>query len=148
MIFSVVNAVLLRPLPFPQAERIVRIEERHGPAGNPPNLPYASFLDLGEQPETIEHLAACRFGTANLTDGAEPQQVNALSISASYFSALGIAPALGRTFLPEADLPEGGNVVILSHQLWQQRYGADPDFIGKPAMCCGWSSGKACGWWR
>ncbi|HJQ26937.1 MAG TPA: ABC transporter permease [Blastocatellia bacterium] len=131
IIFSVVNAVLLRPLPFPQAQRILRIEEQHGQTERTTNLTYASFIDLAAQAETVEHLAACRFSTANLTDGIEPRQVSVLAVSAGYFSALGVVPVLGRTFLPAEDLPEGGNVVMLSHQLWQQRYGADPDFIGK-----------------
>jgi putative ABC transport system permease protein len=131
LIFSVVNAVLLRPLPFPQAQHILRIEEQHGQTERTTNLTYASFIDLEEQAETVEYLAACRFSTANLTDGAEPQQVNLLAVSTGYFSALGVAPALGRTFLPEEDLPDRPTVVMLSYRLWQQRYGADPDFVGK-----------------
>ncbi|MBS1786898.1 MAG: ABC transporter permease [Acidobacteria bacterium] len=131
LIFSVVNAVLLRPLPFPQSDRIVRIEERHGQATRPLNLSYATFLDLRSQTGAIEHVAASRFGTANLTDGAEPEQVNVQSVTANYFSALGITPVLGRTFLPEEDLPDRSNVAILSYQLWQRRYGADPNLIGK-----------------
>jgi predicted permease len=131
LIFGVVNAVLLRPLPFPQADRIVRIEERHGQAGGTSNLTYANFLDLRAQTGTVEYVAASRSSTANLTDAAEPQQVNVLGVSANYFSALGITPALGRTFLTEEDLPGGSSVVILSYQLWQQRYGADSNLVGK-----------------
>lgn len=131
LIFSVVNAVLLRPLPFPHADRIVRIEERHGQATRPSNLSYATFLDLRSQAGAIEHVAASRFGTANLTDGAEPEQVNVLSVTANYFSAVGVSPFLGRTFLPEEDSIDRSNAVVLSYQLWQRRYGSDPGLIGK-----------------
>ena len=135
LIFSVVNAVLLRPLPFPDADRVIRIEERHGQSATTSNVTYASFLDLrldsGRQTASLEHIAASRFGTANLTDGAEPERVNSLLVSAEYFSTLGVAPALGRVFLPEEDAPGANNVVILSHGVWQRRYGADPKLVGK-----------------
>jgi len=135
LIFSVVNAVLLRPLPFPNANRVIVIEERHGQSPYTSNFTYASFLDLrldlGRPTSAIEHVAASRFGTANLTDGAEPERVNSLLVSAEYFSTLGVAPALGRAFLPEEDTPGRNNVVIISHGLWQRRYGADPSLVGK-----------------
>jgi putative ABC transport system permease protein len=131
LIFSVVNAVLLRPLPFPGADRVIRIEERHQQSAATSNLTYASFLDLGRQTAALEHIAAARFGTANLTDGAEPERVSSLLVSAEYFPALGMAPALGRAFLREQDTPGQDNVVILSHGLWQRRYHADPNLVGK-----------------
>jgi putative ABC transport system permease protein len=131
LIFSVVNAVLLRPLPFADSDRVIRIEERHGQSAYTSNFTYASFLDLGRQTATLEHIAASRFGTANITDGAEPERVNSLLASAEYFSTLGVAPALGRAFLPEEDAPGRNNVVIISHSLWQRRYGADPNLVGK-----------------
>src|SRR5262245_4428574 len=131
LIFSVVNAVLLRPLPFPDADRVIRIEERHGQSPYTSNFTYASFLDLWRQSAALEQIAASRFGTANLTDGAEPERINSLLVSAEYFSTLGVAPALGRAFLPEEDAPGRNNVVILSHGLWQRRYGADPNLVGK-----------------
>jgi putative ABC transport system permease protein len=131
LIFSVVNAVLLRPLPLPEADRIVRLEERHrgGTAGS--NFSYANFLDLGRETTTVEHIAAARFGSVSLTDGVEPEQVSSLSVSADYFAALGIMPVLGRVFLAEEDTPGRDNVVLLSHALWQRRYGADAGLIGK-----------------
>jgi putative ABC transport system permease protein len=138
LIFSVVNAVLLRQLPFPDSHRIVRVGEHHGQstAGNN-NFTYASFLDLRNQTETLEYIAASRFGTANLTDGNEPDQVNCLYVSAGYFNALGVVPAHGRVFLPEEDLPGSDNVVILGYGLWQHRYGADPGLIGKTIKVSG-----------
>jgi putative ABC transport system permease protein len=131
LIFSIVNAVLLRPLPFRDSDRVVRIEERHGQSALASNFSYASFLDLGRQNAALEHIAASRFGTANLTDGAEPERVNNLLVSAEYFSALGVAPALGRAFLSDEDAPGRNNVAIISHDLWRRRYGADPSLVGK-----------------
>jgi putative ABC transport system permease protein len=134
-IFSIVNAVLLRPLPFPESSRLVRIGESH-PAFTA-NLTYASFLDLGEQTESLEHIAASRFWSENLTDGSEPLQVSSMPVSAQFFPALGVAPIIGRTFLPEEDQPGRDNVVVISNGLWQRRYGADPSLIGKTIKVSG-----------
>jgi putative ABC transport system permease protein len=131
LIFSVVNAVLWRPLPFPEADRLVRLEERHRGSAASMNFSYANFLDLGSETATVEHIAAARFGSASLTDGAEPEQVSSLSVSADYFAALGVKPVLGRVFRPEEDTPGQDNVVLLSHALWQRRYGADANLVGK-----------------
>jgi putative ABC transport system permease protein len=131
VIFSVVNGVLLRPLPLPESDRLVRIEEQHDQSVNPSNLTHASFFDLIENTSTLEHLSAARFWTTNLADGDEPEQVSSLLVTADYFSALGVSPAIGRNFLTEEDQPGRGDVVIISNALWQRRYGADPDVIGK-----------------
>ena len=130
LIFSVVNAVLLRPLPYHDGDRLVRIEERHQ-HGTPSNVSYANFRDLGEQTVALEQIAASRFWTANLTGDGEPERVNSALVSASFFHALGVAPLAGRTFLREEDQPNGAPVVVLSHRLWQRRYGGDPQIIGK-----------------
>jgi putative ABC transport system permease protein len=131
LIFSVANAVLLRPLPFPEADRIVRLEERHRGDAAGSNFSYANFLDLGRETTTVAHLAAARFGSVSLTDGNEPEQVGSLSVSAGYFAALGVTPAHGRVFLPEEDTPGRDDVVLLSHALWRRRYGADAGLIGR-----------------
>ena len=129
MIFSVVNAVLLNPLPFPDSARLVRIGETH--AKYTANFTYASFLDLGNETESLENIAAARFWSDNLTDGGEPEQVSIMLVSANFFPALGVQPLLGRTFLPEEDTPGRDNLVVISHRLWQRRYGGEPDLIGK-----------------
>ena len=129
MIFSVVNAVLLSPLPFPDSGRLVRIGETH--AKYTGNFTYASFLDLGHETESLENISAARFWSDNLTDGGEPEQVSIMLVSANFFHALGVQPLLGRTFFPEEDTPGRDNVVVISHQLWQRRYGGDPNLIGK-----------------
>jgi putative ABC transport system permease protein len=130
-IFSVVNAVLLRPLPFPDADRIVRIEEQHRQSSGTSNLTYAAFLDLVPRVNTLDHIAAARFGSTNLTDGAEPEQVATLRVTSEYFAALGVAPIMGRVFTTQEDEPGGDIVVILSYGLWQRRYGGDPELIGR-----------------
>jgi len=134
LIFSVVNAVLLRPLPYNDANRIVRIEERHG-RGGPGNVSYATFLDLGSETASLEQIAASRFWTANLTDGVsgglEPEQVRSALVSAGFFKALRVSPLMGRTFLSEEDQPGGLPVAVLSHTLWQRRYNGDPQILGR-----------------
>jgi putative ABC transport system permease protein len=130
LIFSVVNAVLLRPLPYHESDRLLRIEERHL-RGAASNVSYANFRDLGEQTTTLEQIAASRFWTANLTGSGEPERVNSALVSASFFHALGVAPLVGRTFLREEDQPNGAPVVVLSHKLWQRRYGSNPQIIGQ-----------------
>src|ERR1700675_653186 len=92
MIFSVVNAVLLSPLPFPDSARLVRIGESH--ANYKGNVTYASFLDLGDETESLESIAAARFWSDNLTEGGEPEQVSIMLVSANFFSALGVPPQL------------------------------------------------------
>jgi putative ABC transport system permease protein len=131
MIFSVVNAVLLRPLPFPDSASLLRIGESH--ANYKGNFTYASFLDLGDGTESLENIAAARFWSDNLSDmvGGEPEQVSTMLVSANFFSALAVPPQIGRTFLPEEDRPGGDQVVVLSNGLWQRRYGGDPNLIGK-----------------
>ena len=135
MIFSVVNAVLLSPLPFPDSARLVRLGESH--QKYKANFTYASFYDLGNETESLENIAAARFWSDNLTDSAEPEQVSIMLVSANFFAALGVPPQLGRTFLPEEDSPGRNNVVVLSHALWQRRYGGDPNLIGKPIKVSG-----------
>ena len=129
VIFSVVNAILLNPLPFPDSGRLVRLGESHGNYSG--NFTYASFIDLGNETETIENISAARFWSDNLTDGSEPEQVSILLVSANFFRAFGVHPQLGRTFLPEEDTPGRDKVVVMSDRLWQRRYGGDPNVIGK-----------------
>ena len=131
MIFSVVNGVLLNPLPFPASDRLVRLGESHPRYTG--NFTYASFLDLGNETESVENIAGARFWSDNLIgDGGEPEQVSVMLVSANFFGALGVPPLLGRTFTHEEDTPGNSNVVVLSNALWQRRYGGDPNIIGKP----------------
>jgi putative ABC transport system permease protein len=131
-IFSVINAVLLRPLPFQNPERLVTLWEsspRHEmdrAAVSPPN-----FVDWSTQSQTLEHIAAYRYWGFVLTGGGEPERITGARVSASLFPLLGVKPILGRTFLPEEDRFGSSPVVLVREGLWRSRFGADPDFIGK-----------------
>ncbi|HSF23530.1 MAG TPA: ABC transporter permease [Blastocatellia bacterium] len=135
MIFSIVNAVVLSPLPFPDSARLVRIAESHPKYSA--NFTYATFLDLGSETESLANIAASRFWNDNLTEDGEPEQVASMLVSANFFAALGVAPHLGRTFIPEEDQRGGDNVVVISHGLWQRRYGADSNIIGRSIKVSG-----------
>ena len=131
LIFSVVNAVLLRPLPFPEADRVVRLWERHPQSAVTSNLSYATFLDLGSDTSSIENISAARFFTANLTDGDQPEQVNSMLVSSRYLRALKITPQLGRLFADEDDVPASAKVALVGDGLWRRRYASDPNLVGR-----------------
>ena len=128
-IFSVVNAVLLKPLPFAQPERLIKIDERH-PDWADPGFTYANFADIARQTRTLTQLAAYRSWLFTLTGEGEPQNVDGYRVSAEFFNVLGVAPQLGRTFLPEEPLPGDDAVVVLSDGLWKGRFGSNPKIVG------------------
>jgi predicted permease len=130
-IFSVVNSVLLRPLPYQNHDRLLRVQETHpGAVGS--GVTFATFLDLEREAHTIENASAFREWIFNVTGGAEPQQVPGALISGNFFNALGSQPLLGRTIQPEDDQPGGNNrVVVFSYALWNSRFGADPKILGQ-----------------
>jgi putative ABC transport system permease protein len=133
-IFSVVNAVLLRPLPFREPGRLVAVWEgspKQGYEENPPAA--ANFLDWRAQNRVFEQMAIfdSYFNRFNLTAGDRPEQVVGVAISANLFQVLGVSPLLGRAFLPEEEQPGRDQVVLLSYGLWQRRFGADPNLVGK-----------------
>src|SRR5215467_9524447 len=136
-IFSVVNAVLLRPLSYPNHDRLVRIGETHprngcGLCGTLGNATYANFNDLERAATTVENIASFREWVFNLTGEGEPEQVRGALVSGNFFAAFGSRPTLGRMIAPEEDAPGGDNhVAVLSYALWQRRFGADPRIIGK-----------------
>src|SRR5215472_4099618 len=131
-IFSVVNAMLLRPLPFPESDRLVRLWEAspsrnwHRNVINPLN-----FLDWHDNAHAFEDMAAISGGQFNLTGHGEPVAVPGLQVSPGFFSILGIPPYLGRTFVSGDGIPGQDNKVILSYGLWQSRFGGQPDIVGK-----------------
>jgi len=137
-IFSLVNGVLLRPLPFPNAERIVYFEGKNPAAGiNDSNISYLDFTDWSQQTDLFASSAAYWTGNADLSgDGAEPEAVPRAGVTTGFFSVLGVQPVLGRAFVPEDDKPatfnEGrGTVAIISHGLWKRRFGSDPAIVGR-----------------
>ncbi len=135
-IFSVINAVLLRPLPYKDTERIVAIKEWtvQGPAQVTP----ANFLDWREQNKVFEEMAAVSTRRANLTgQGGEPQRINLAVTSANFFQVLGVQPLAGRAFLPTEEQAGHEPVVVVSDGLWKRHFGSDPNLVGKPLMIDG-----------
>jgi putative ABC transport system permease protein len=130
VIFGVVNAVLLRPLPFTDPERLMKIEDRHAGWADA-HFTYANFVDLAKNTRTLEKLAAYRPWIFTLSQDTEPENVDGYQVSAEFFNVLGTPALLGRTFLPEEDRAGNGNVVVLSYGLWKRRFGADPKILGK-----------------
>jgi len=129
-IFSVVNAVLLKPLPYPQPERLVVFQTTSPQgafnAGSP-----AKFQHWREQTTVVDDVAAYRSNVVNYTGGAVPEQLRASQVSASYFRLFGAPVHLGRTFAADEDRPGGSRVAVLSYGLWTRRFGSDPGVIGK-----------------
>jgi putative ABC transport system permease protein len=134
-IFSVINGVLLRSLAYPNPERIVMLWEKSLTGRDLQNvISPANFLDWQKQSASFEHMAAVWDLRANLTGGnGEPEEIKAQFVSQPFFAALGVQPLVGRSFLPQEDTVGNNLVIILSHELWQTRFGSDPQIIGKQA---------------
>jgi predicted permease len=131
-IFSVVNAVLLRPLQYSDPDRLVQVWQNFPQLGaNQVTVSAPEFLDYKGQNRVFERMAAFRPQGYILTGGSEPERIFGARVSADLFPLLGVAPALGRTFLHEEDQIGGPRAVILSHGLWQRRFGSDATLIGK-----------------
>jgi putative ABC transport system permease protein len=128
-IFSVLNAVLLRPLPYADPDRIVRIDETEGKGGmgvSPPNL-----LDFQQQNQTFESVAGYSGGSFILTGEGEPLRVQSCAISAELFSVLGVKPLIGRSFSAEDERAGQDSVALISYGLWQRRFGGDHALLQK-----------------
>jgi putative ABC transport system permease protein len=130
-IFSVVNAVLLRPLPYKSPDQLVQIWQtdlKNKTSQVPPSYP--DFVDWRTQNDVFQSIAAYNWATFTLAGSKESIHVDGLVASADLFTVLGVQPALGRLFLPEEDQPDH-HAVILSHELWQQRFDSDPAVLGR-----------------
>src|SRR5882724_229142 len=137
-IFSVVNAVLLRPLSFKNPERLVMLWEEASFAGFPRNTPAAAnYADWKALSHSFEDMAAIDEQNFSLTADGEPEYVSARGVTANFFPLLGVQPLLGRAFLPEDDRPEANKVAILSYSLWQSRYGGERSIIGRDILLNG-----------
>jgi len=132
-IFSVVNAVLLRPLPYEDPERLVMIYETNLAKGwpqfsvSPPN-----FADWSEQSRVFDGMTGFRGAAFNLTGVAEPERISGMFVSKRFFGMVGVRPLLGRTFTPDEDEPGKENRAVLAYGLWQRRFGGDLGIVGKP----------------
>src|SRR5256714_12951323 len=127
-IFSVVNAVLLRPLPYPQAEQLVRIFGTQPQLAEAPTSP-ANFLEWRTENQVFTHIATWNGQGFNLTGTDKPERVIGARVSSDLFQLLGVQPALGRDFTAEEDREGGDRVVILSYEFWQRRFAGDPNVI-------------------
>lgn len=129
-IFSVVNAVLLKPLPYPQPEQIVSVLEK--PLGRANNaISTLNFLDWQRQNHCFRFLAAIAADTVTLTGPGNPEELNVQRVSPSYFNVLGVSAKLGRTFAANENQAGSDLEVVLSHRLWSSRFGEDPAVIGR-----------------
>lgn len=131
-IFSVVNAVLLEPLPYKEPDRLIRLWETN-PGGELPEVAVSvpNFQDWQKQQTVFEQLAASENATFNLTGSGDPQRVAAAKITANLIPTLQVEPVLGRSFLPDEEKPGANRVVLLSHGLWQRQFGSDPSLLNR-----------------
>jgi hypothetical protein len=128
-IFSVVNAVLLRPLPFPQADRLVRVAQTW--KGTPAVYSPQNFLDVEAQSTAFAGLAAIDGSGVTLTGQGAPVRLDGAEVSASFFEVLRVRPLYGRGFVAGENEPGRNRVVVLGYPLWRDRFGADPGVVGR-----------------
>jgi putative ABC transport system permease protein len=129
-VFSVVNGVLLRSLPYQDPERIITIWHPSR-GGHTLGLTDVEFFDIRDRNQVFEEVAAYATGATNFTGAGEPERVTATWVSAGFFQVLGVQPSLGRVFTADEDKPDFAPVVVLSYGLWQRRFGADQNAIGR-----------------
>jgi predicted permease len=137
-IFSVVNAVLLKPLPFTEPERLVMVWEDASAIGFPRgDVAPANYGDWKSQNQAFDDMAALNWKNFNLTGDGEPERILAHGVTTNFFPLLGIQPVIGRNFSVEEDKPGAAKVAILSYGLWQGRYGGDPAIAGRDVLLNG-----------
>ena len=132
-IFSLINAVLLRPLPFPEPGRLMAVGTIHTSvtkSGPPDSLSYPDFFDWRTRNRTFESLASYHGDNHTLTGNGTPRQLEAQTVSSEFFRLLGINPLLGRGFVADDEKP-GTHVAVLSHETWQSVFGGDPSIVGR-----------------
>jgi putative ABC transport system permease protein len=130
-VFSVVNGVLLRPLPFDEAENLLIIRDTKIPQFPEFSVSAGNFIDRQTQSTAFEGMGAWSNVRFNLIEGSEPEALRGALVTASLLPTVRVTPMLGRVFLPEEDQEGSSNVVILSHRLWQRRFGSDPGVLGR-----------------
>ncbi len=129
-IFSVVNTVLFHALPYPHAERLVRVQEKTHSFGFM-DISYPNFLDWAAQNKVFESQALVREGSFTLMGAGEPERLKGVKVSSGLFATLGVNPAQGRGFLPQDDQKGAGPTVILSDELWKRRFSGDAAAVGR-----------------
>jgi len=133
-IFSVVNAILLRPFAFTEPERLVVLEEQNTKSGDDAGVAWPNLVDWRTQSNAFADIAAVQGRSLTLANVEEPERLEGSAISWNLFPMLGVKPALGRLIRADEDKPGGDRVVLLSDGLWQRRFGRDPRIIGKTLM--------------
>ncbi len=128
--FSVINAVLLRPLPYLEPERLVWMTESGDEVANR-WLSFPNFADWRERNSVFESMSTIRGWSLTMTGGDQPLNLNARMITAEYFKVMGVDPLLGRSFTASDDQPGANPVTILSYGFWQNQFAGDPDIVGK-----------------
>src|SRR6266404_128705 len=130
-IFSVVNAVILRPLPIFQPDRAVFLSTKVNQTGSPLGTSYPDFLDWKAQAHSLEAIAAIRGLSFIMTGNGPPERLKCIAISASGFKVWGVSMVLGRDFTEADDLPGAERVVVLNNAFWQRKFGGDPGVLQK-----------------
>jgi predicted permease len=134
-IFSIVDAVLLQPLPYKDPNRLVWVWHVPPPKAFPGQKTFAvsiaNFIDWEKQSQSFEKMASIEFGGLTLTGKGEPESVHAAKVSNDFFAVLGLRPRLGRAFLPQENVPGAAHFVVLSHDFWKTHFGSDGQIVGK-----------------
>jgi putative ABC transport system permease protein len=134
-IFSVVRGVLLKPLPFPESDRLVGVFHEYD--GKRAVMSGPNFIDVAHTAKSLENAAAIQTQRVILTGQGDPIRLDVASVSASFFDVLRVRPELGRTFAPDESTPGRTDLIVLSHGLWQQRFGSDPAVLGRSVQIDG-----------
>src|SRR5467141_5240259 len=131
-IFSIVNAVLLRPLPYPDADRIMVLNESSGP-GQDYSVALPDYFDWQKDNTVFEHLAATHKESRNLSGiaGRDPERVSCAAVTRNFFNIIGLPPQIGRTFSEDEDKVGASPVVVISDRLWQRAFNRDPSVTGR-----------------
>jgi len=136
--FSLMNPFFLRGLPFDEPSRLVQVGHVDAVSGwDMARFSLSQYRDYRERSDAFDDLAAYSYGRRNLTGGESPERVQVGFLTSNMLALLGVAPSVGRGFLVEEEAPDRGDVVLLDHGLWQRRYGADPDIVGKAIVIDG-----------
>ena len=137
-IFSVVNAILLRPLPFQDPERLVQVWHVPPPKSFPGMTRFAvspaNYLDWEKQSHGFESMAIYGYSNYSLAGTGDPESVTGIRVSPEFFSVLRIRPMVGRIFLPEENQAGRGRVAVLSQSFWQTRFASDPNIVGRTIL--------------
>jgi putative ABC transport system permease protein len=130
-IFSAIDAVLLNPLPYKNPDRLVVVWETNKQSGDRNEVAIGNFRDWRSRNQVFDQLASLFYTDMNISGVGEPQRIKSCVVSTNFFQTLGVQPMLGRSFLPEEENPGRPFTIILSHDLWQRMFGADPNLINK-----------------